>query len=46
MDGDVPYCECYRVHTLLDVTTLGDTEQAEGLLVRVFMGAEFVKWTL
>ena len=46
MDGDVPYCDCYRVHTLIDVTNLSDTEQAEGLLVRVFMGAEFVKWTL
>ena len=46
MDGDVPYCECYRVHTLLDVTVLGDPEQASGVLVRIFMGAEFVKWTL
>jgi hypothetical protein len=42
MEGDVPYCDCYRVHTLLDVSLLGDTERAQGLLVRVFMGAEFV----
>lgn len=44
MDGDVPYCDCYRVHTLIDVTLLSDAEQAKGLLVRVFMGPEFVKY--
>ena len=42
-EGDVPYCDCYRVHTLLAVSMLSDAEQARGLLVRVFMGAEFVK---
>jgi hypothetical protein len=43
MEGDVPYCDCYHVHTLLDVSLLVDAERAQGLLVRVFMGAEFVK---
>lgn len=43
MEGDVPYCDCYRVHTLIDVSLLSDTKQTQGLLVRVFMGAEFVK---
>ena len=40
MEGDVPYCDCYRVHTLLDVTLLSDAEQAKGLMVRVFMGIQ------
>ena len=44
MTGDVPYCDCYRVLTLLEITAADKV--SEGIVVRCFMGADFVRWTL
>jgi hypothetical protein len=43
MRGDVPYCECYKVNTLMDVeTAAGDG----GVFVRVRMEPVFHDWTM